>query len=93
MLTLTLALLFTTAAIATGLSLLDSWLRGRKVYCVLKREKALLDAGFVPQVHAHEVRLRKPAKRSLSSIKRARARRVPLPVFDDAELAGSRHAA
>jgi hypothetical protein len=82
-LTLTLTCLFAVAAIATGLSLLDSWLRGSSAYRVLKREQALLDAGFVPQVGAYEVRLRKearkPARRTLAAATRPNARRLPLP--------------
>ena len=42
-------------------------------------EQALLKAGFIPQVHAHEVRLRQPARRTLSSATRPFARRLPLP--------------
>jgi len=80
MIALTIACLFTVAAIATVLSLLDTWFRGRGAYRVLKREQALLRAGFVPQVHAHEVRLRAPARRTLSSATRPYARRLPLPV-------------
>ena len=82
MIALALGAFFAVVAIATGLSLLDSWLRGCKVYAVLKREKALLDAGFLPQVHAHEVRLRRPARRTLASAARPYARRTPLPCFD-----------
>lgn len=71
--------LFVVAAIATGLSLTDSWLRGRNAYRILKREQALLKAGFIPQVHAHEVRLRQPARHTLASATRPFARRLPLP--------------
>lgn len=87
MLALTLICLFAVAATATGLSLLDSWMRGSSAYRVLKRERALLDAGFVPQVHAHELRLRKPARRTLASVNRAGARRLPLPVTQAANQA------
>ncbi len=83
-LSMTLTGLFAVVTIATGLSLLDSWLRGRSVYRVLKREQSLLKAGFMPQVHAHEVRLRKPARRTLASAARPYARRTPLPVFQTA---------
>lgn len=78
MLALTLTCLFAIATIATGLSLVDSLLRGRGAYVVLKREQALLKAGFLPQVHAHEVRLRAPARRTLAAATRPYARRVPL---------------
>lgn len=68
------------ATIATALSLLDSWLRGKAAYRAVKREQALLHAGFVPQVHAHEVRLRRAARRTLAAATRPYARRLPLPV-------------
>ncbi|BDI60768.1 hypothetical protein [Qipengyuania nanhaisediminis] len=77
MLALTLTCLFAIVAIATGLSLLDSWLRGRSVFARVLREKRLLDQGFVPQVHAHEVRLRGPARRPLAAASRPFAYRIP----------------
>lgn len=77
--------LFAVAVIATGLSLIDSWLRARGAYAVLKRERALFKAGFLPQVHATEVRLRKPARRTLAAAARPYSRRTPLPVT---QLAG-----
>ena len=76
---LTLTCLFVITAIATALSLLDSWLRGSNAYTVLKREQALLDAGFMPQVKANELRLRRPARRTLAGAKRSRNRRMHLP--------------
>lgn len=84
MIALLLTSLFAIAAIATGLSLLDSWLRGRGAYRMLKRERALLKAGFVPQVHAHEVRLRPTQRRTLAAATRPYARRLPLPVTQTA---------
>jgi len=85
MLAMTLTCLFAIATIATGLSLLDSWLRGRGAYLVLRREEALLRAGFVPQVHAHELRLRKaPARHTLATATRSKSRRTPVPVFQSA---------
>ncbi len=83
MLALTLTALFAIAAAMTGLSLLDSWLRGKMVYRGLKREKALIDAGFVPQVQAREVRLRRPARRrTLAAATRPYSRRTPLPQIE-----------
>lgn len=82
MLAMTLTCLFAVVAIATGLSLIDSWMRGRGAYVVLKREQALLKAGFVPQVHAHEVRLRQPARRTLAAATRPYAQRLPLPTTE-----------
>lgn len=84
MIALTLGGFFTIVTIATGLSLLDSWLRGRAGFRALIREKGLLDAGFVPQVQAQEVRLRTPPRRSLVAASRPYARRVPLPVIRQA---------
>ena len=89
MLAIVLVALFAVTAIATGLSLLDSWIRGRSALDVLRREHALLEAGFVPMVEAGEVRLREtvthrsatraPARRTLAAVSRGHARRVPLP--------------
>ena len=94
MIAMTLAALITLVAIATGLSLLDSWIRGRSAYGVLRRERDLLKAGFVPQVDASEVRLRGPApsavfaraqtsrstaRRSVAGATRGRERAIPLP--------------
>ena len=71
---LTLTCLIAITAVATALSLLDSWLRGSNAYTVLKREQALLDAGFMPQVSASEARLRRPARRTLAAAKRSQSR-------------------
>ena len=86
MLAAILTALFAITAVATGLSLIDSWIRGRSAYGVLRREQALLDAGFVPQVEASEVRLRaqtsqtrNASRRTLASVSRTRTRRLPLP--------------
>ena len=84
MIAMLITALIAITAVATALSLIDSWLRGRGAYRVLRREQALLKAGFVPQVHAHEVRLRKPARRTLASATRPYARRVPLSVIQTA---------
>lgn len=78
MITMTLIALFTVVAVATGLSFLDSWLRGTAELNGLLREKNLLDAGFVPQVAASDVRLRRQPRRTLAAATRPYARRVPL---------------
>ena len=57
---MTIVGLFTIAAVTTGLSLLDTWLRARGAYWSVVRERELLDAGFIPQVAAGETRLRRP---------------------------------
>ena len=81
MIALTLAALFTVVAIATGLSLIDSWLRGRADLRVLLIRKRLLDAGFMPEVEASEVRLRAPARRTLAAATRPYARRTPIALM------------
>ena len=84
MLALILGCLFVLVAIATVLSLADSWLRGLGAYRVLRRERALLKAGFVPQVHAHDVRLRASERRTIAASARPYARRLPRPVSQPA---------
>ena len=79
MIALALTALFTISATVIGLSLLDSWLRGRSEFAALRREQMLLKAGFVPQVQASQVRLRRPARRTLAAATRPYARRLPLP--------------
>jgi hypothetical protein len=76
MIALTLATLFTVVAVATALSLLDSWLRGQVAFAMLNRERALARAGFVPMVEAEELRLRGPA-RFATAATRPFARRLP----------------
>jgi hypothetical protein len=83
---MTVTSLFVIAAIATGLSLVDSWLRARNAYGAISRESQLLAAGFVPQVEAFETRLRQetayPAHRSARQAVRAyRRRAVETPLF------------
>lgn len=84
MIAMTLTALFSVIAVATALSLLDSWLRGRADFQSLMREKGLLDAGFVPQVEAHEVRLRPQPRRSLAAATRPYARRLPIATLQQA---------
>lgn len=55
---MTVTSLFVIAAIATGASLLDSWLRGRVAFAILQRERQWVRAGFVPQVEPQATRLR-----------------------------------
>jgi hypothetical protein len=45
--------------VATGLTLVDSWLRARHALASLRRERALLAAGFVPEIDHREIRLRR----------------------------------
>jgi hypothetical protein len=62
LISITLAALVALTAVATALALLDSWIRGRFVFEGLKRESALLDAGFVPMARSGEQRLREPVR-------------------------------
>ena len=78
MIAMTLSALFTIVAAATVLSLIDSWIRGRSEYAALSHERALLAAGFVPEVEAQETRLRRPRRTTLASAaRRSIARRTP----------------
>lgn len=60
MLALGIVTLIAVIAVASALTLLDCWIRGRYVFESLKAERALLDAGFVPVVPPAQMRLRKP---------------------------------
>ena len=51
---------FVIAALVSGLSLLDTWVKARAAFWSVFRQQQLLDAGFMPQVEASEVRLRQP---------------------------------
>lgn len=84
MIATTLAALFTVVAIATVLSLIDSWIRGHAGLRALLREQRLLDAGFVPQVEPSDMRLRAPVRRTLASATRPYARHTPLAVMQQA---------
>lgn len=63
MLALTIASLFTLAAFASLLTLVDCWIRGRYEFVRLGQERALIDAGFTPTPAALEQRVRQPAVR------------------------------
>ena len=78
MIAMTLSTLFAIVAIATALSLIDSWIRGRSAYAGLRREQALLDAGFVPEIEPGEVRLRRSRPRSVAGAMRGTGRRAPV---------------
>lgn len=64
MIAMTITCLFVIAALAAGLTLLDTWLQARSAFWSVFRERQLLDAGFIPQVEASETRLRQPLHRS-----------------------------
>lgn len=78
MIATTLATLFTVMAIATALALVDFWLRARDAYVYLGRQRALIKAGFVPQVEAQVVRLRPTATRFVGGTTRPFAKRLPV---------------
>ncbi|MEM6826738.1 MAG: hypothetical protein AAF553_02225 [Pseudomonadota bacterium] len=59
MVTFAISALFTLVAIATALTLVDCWIRGRFVFEALQRESALLDAGFLPMTATADHRVRK----------------------------------
>ncbi|MBV7259657.1 hypothetical protein [Erythrobacter crassostreae] len=78
MIAATITILFSVIAIATAITLVDFWMRARSAYVSLKRQSALVNAGFVPQVEARIVRLRPNAPRALATT-RPFARRLPRP--------------
>lgn len=62
MITLALSALLAAVMIATVLTLIDNFVRGRYVFEALYEERALLDAGFVPMATASETRVRQPVR-------------------------------
>ncbi|MEM9501182.1 MAG: hypothetical protein AAF941_04990 [Pseudomonadota bacterium] len=76
MIATTLTALFVVIAIATLLTFADCWVRGRYAFVALKRERALVKAGFVPVVEAEAIRLRQP-DRIAPAATRSFARRIP----------------
>ena len=68
---LALAVTFTLAftALVALLSLTDTWMKAREAFWAVFEERRLLDAGFVPQVEASELRMRRPLHKN--------ARRAP----------------
>ena len=80
MIAFTLAALFAVVATASALALADSWLRGQYAFRNITRERALLNAGFVPMVEASEVRLRSNTRYAIAATR-------PLPQQLPARLA------
>ena len=60
MLTLAISALITLIGLATVETLADCWISGKSVFEGLRKERALLDAGFVPMQGSGEHRVRKP---------------------------------
>lgn len=58
MITLALSILLFVVIIATGLALVDCWIRGRYMFEYLREERALLDAGFVSMAKRASPRVR-----------------------------------
>jgi hypothetical protein len=63
MLALALTLLLTVTGIVAVLTIIDSAIKGRNAYERLLREAALMEAGFVMQVEAQELRVRRAPAR------------------------------
>ncbi len=61
--------LFVIAALTAMFSLTDTWMKARAAFWAVFEERELLDASFVPQVEASELRVRRPLHKT--------ARRAP----------------
>ncbi|MFN3862663.1 MAG: hypothetical protein ACK4RT_00125 [Erythrobacter sp.] len=82
MLALPINLLLVLAAVAAVLSLADSTIKARRAYGALRREKALMNAGFVMQLAPREMRLRAAARRGGAVILSRRSPMLrPLPAL------------
>ena len=55
-----IAAILAVTVLATAISLTDSVIRARSAFTSLKRERSLAAIGYVPQVDAAIVRLRRP---------------------------------
>lgn len=78
--------LFALVTLATGLVLVDCWLRGKHAFLQVTRERALLSSGFVPVVAARKTRLRSTTNRSgfarrLGVRRPNRQRSAPVPAL------------
>ena len=62
MITLSILALMVLVGAASLIAFIDCWIRGRYIFTSLKRERALLDAGFVPMINSTEPRLRQPMR-------------------------------
>lgn len=89
MITATLTILVTVIGIATALTLIDCGLRASSAYASLKRQTALMKAGFVPQVEAQIVRVRPAAPRVSTGATRPFATRLPRRGRAPARLLGA----
>ncbi len=66
MIVMTATALLLITAVATGITLLDNWIRGREAFVKLVQERAAARAGFVPVVDATDLRQRPKLPRRLS---------------------------
>ena len=71
MLAISITLALSLAALVALLSLTDTWMKARQAFWAVFEERELLDAGFVPQVEASELRVRRPLHKT--------AQRAPQP--------------
>ena len=71
MLAISITLALSLAALVAVLSLTDTWMKARAAFWAVFEERELLDAGFVPQIEASELRVRRPLHKT--------ARRAPQP--------------
>lgn len=78
--------LFALVTIATGLALVDCWLRGKHAFVQIIRERALLNSGFVPMIGTQTIQLRRASKhngfaRHLPQRRVSRPRSEPVPAL------------
>ena len=81
MLALAITLLLTVTGIIAVLAIIDSALKARRAYDRLMREAALFEAGFVVQVDARELRVRRTPARFTPDRRPAMLRQPPVPAF------------
>lgn len=79
MLALAVALLFAFTAAAAIICLADSGLKAREAYAQLQREAAVLRAGYVVQVAAQDLRVRRGPRRVTSERRSPGLRPLPVP--------------
>jgi hypothetical protein len=78
-LTVALALLLTLGGVVAVLAIADSALKARHAYRQLMREAALMNAGFVPQIEARDLRVRRVSAQTMPA-RRSNVLR-PLPAY------------
>lgn len=81
MLAFAINLLFVAIGCTAIISLIDSGLKAKRAYAGLMREAALMQAGYVVQVDAREVRVRRAGQRRFAAtLDRRQPALRPLPV-------------